>query len=121
METIFIPAPARYIPLQFYYKIDHLILNESDALCFTREEVTYRDYNAWIQPTINHFLERGVKRSVVVTMGVPGCHFKNSDYQECWIRPDVRAQDVVDTTGAGDTFVGAFTVACAEENVIGFV
>jgi len=52
-------------------------------------------------------------------MGARGCYFKNSDNQEGWIRPDVRVQDVVDTTGAGDTFVGAFAVACAEGNGIG--
>lgn len=52
-------------------------------------------------------------------MGARGCYFKSSGGQESWIRPEVRAQDVVDTTGAGDTFVGAFAVACAEGNGIG--
>jgi len=52
-------------------------------------------------------------------MGARGCYFKDSDHQEGWVRPEVRAQDVVDTTGAGDTFIGAFAVACAEGNDIG--
>jgi len=77
------------------------------------------DDDAGIQSTINHFLERRVKWSVVITMGARGCYCKNSDHQEGWIRPDVWAQDVVDATGAGDTFVCAFSVACADGNGIG--
>ncbi|RPB01728.1 Ribokinase-like protein [Choiromyces venosus 120613-1] len=119
IETILNPAPARHIPLHFYSKIDHLILNESEAAYLTGEEVNFLDDDTGIQTIITRFLERGVKRSVVITMGARGCYFKSPDGQEGWIRPEVRAQDVVDTTGAGDAFVGAFAVSCAEGNGLG--
>ncbi|CAZ79936.1 unnamed protein product [Tuber melanosporum] len=119
VETVLNPAPARHIPLQFYSKIDHLILNESEAAYLTGEEVTFLDDDDGVKLTIDRFLERGVKRSVVITMGARGCYFKSPDRQEGWIRPEVRAQDVVDTTGAGDAFVGAFAVARVEGNDVG--
>ncbi len=54
--------------------------------------------------------EKGIQ-NVIMTLGGDGCYIKNSqmDMQV----PGIRV-DAVDTTGAGDTFTGAFCVAIAE-------
>lgn len=52
------------------------------------------------------------KQNVIVTLGARGCYLRESDE----LVPAVRAGDVTDTTGAGDTFNGVLAVCLAEGN-----
>lgn len=58
--------------------------------------------------------EKGVQ-NVIMTLGGDGCYIKNS--QMDMRIPGIKVE-AVDTTGAGDTFTGAFCVAIAEEKSI---
>jgi ribokinase len=61
-------------------------------------------------------MQRGVKKAVVITLGGKGVVIIKRDGQ---IRtfPARGVPKVVDTTGAGDCFVGAFAVALAERRL----
>ena len=54
--------------------------------------------------------DKGVK-NVIMTLGQDGCYIKN-DNMDMQV-PGITVE-AVDTTGAGDTFTGAFCVAIAE-------
>ena len=114
VPTIFNPAPAAYIPVDFYPKITHLILNESETAFLIGEEVAVLDSAAGISAAANKLMEYGVRKSVVITLGARGAHFKTRAGDEGLVQPTSSADKVVDTTGAGDTFVGAFAVAFVE-------
>lgn len=111
IPTVFNPAPAVPIPITYYPKMTHLILNETEAAILTGKEVEGLD----VEAAASVFLGRGVKGSVVITLGAKGGYFKTNDREGGWLKPEVlEAKDVIDTTGAGDTFVGAFAVAIVE-------
>lgn len=111
IPTVFNPAPAVPIPASYYPKVTHLIVNETEAALLTGEEVEGLN----VEAAASVFLARGVKGSVVITLGAKGGYFRTSGGEGGWLKPEVlEAKDVVDTTGAGDTFVGAFAVAIVE-------
>ncbi|PQE17922.1 ribokinase protein [Rutstroemia sp. NJR-2017a WRK4] len=102
------PAPAVPLPDDVYPCITHLILNESEAAILKgvpiesvlADDFDWRSVTAW-------FLEKGV-RSVIVTLGAKGAIFAMRDVYEHV--PAEKNVKVVDTTAAGDTFVGAYAV-----------
>jgi ribokinase len=110
------PAPAVPLPEEVFRGLDHLILNESEAALLTGRavsEVEAPNFNFRI--IAQEFQARGVK-NVVITLGSKGAFYNygvtNLDggvSQECgYIK--VGKVRVVDTTAAGDTFVGAYAV-----------
>ena len=52
-----------------------------------------------------------INSKLIVTLGEEGAIFVNDDIIEEFKAPNV---DVIDTTGAGDAFVGAFSFALSE-------
>ncbi|SES06113.1 ribokinase [Salisediminibacterium halotolerans] len=74
---------------------------------------------AWITPNETEFAQlfqcddtQELERKLIVTKGAGGTLFYQTDQK---ITVPAFAADVVDTTGAGDTFNGALTVALAEK------
>ena len=59
------------------------------------------------------FLKKGVK-NIIITMGEKGVYFANNN-EEYFIDALKLKDHVVDTTGAGDAFNGAFAVALAND------
>ncbi|RAL61596.1 hypothetical protein DID88_009634 [Monilinia fructigena] len=102
------PRPAVKLPKDAYPSITHLILNETEAAILTD-----RDIQSVEAPEFNwriitsEFLSLGVK-TVIITLGAKGAIFATGDvYEHVPAEKDVK---VVDTTAAGDTFVGAYAV-----------
>ncbi len=58
------------------------------------------------------FFERGVK-SVVIKCGSTGCYFRETKNDEGKMIPSYKVKNVVDTTGAGDSFCSGFLAAFA--------
>ncbi|KAI4619032.1 hypothetical protein J4E83_005984 [Alternaria metachromatica] len=110
VETIINPAPAVPLPDEAYHGLGHLIVNETEAMILSGiEKPTSWDEVAAV------FIARGVK-NVIITLGGEGVFYKTAKQQETSQQSHVvpaRKVKVVDTTAAGDTFAGAYTVAVA--------
>ncbi|KAL2059878.1 hypothetical protein VTL71DRAFT_10033 [Oculimacula yallundae] len=109
------PAPAVPLPDSIYPSLTHLILNESEAALLTGrsvESVEHSDFD-WSIVT-SEFIAKGVQ-NVVVTLGGKGAFWASSASGKTSAKsgfvPAVKVAKVVDTTAAGDTFVGAYAVA----------
>ena len=98
------PAPARQIPAELLRLIDILVPNESELSLLTNMPVT--DVKS-AELAAKEILKRGVK-TVIVTMGSKGALIV-TDSQV--IQVDTFKVDVVDTTAAGDAFIGGFASA----------
>jgi ribokinase len=105
-------APAQSLPRVTLEQISVLILNETEASILSGQRVESRE-DARIVATVLHGYGIG---TVVVTLGAHGAVLVTSD-ENGKVRALYQAApkvSVVDTTAAGDCFVGAFTVALTE-------
>lgn len=109
IKTILNPAPACELSDSILQLCDFLTPNETEAERLTGKRiVTMED----AEQAADLLLKRGVK-TVIVTLGARGALVKSSDLREHVAAFD--AGPVVDTTGAGDAFNGAFAVALSEQ------
>jgi ribokinase len=106
------PAPAKTLPKEVYSKVKYLIVNETEAAILGEVDVKVLDDDEGIKSTGYKLKEFGVK-NVVITLGSRGCWWSSEDGEEGFVKAEKVAK-VVDTTGAGDTWVGAFAVAITE-------
>ncbi|PRA33741.1 ribokinase [Pseudomonas poae] len=101
------PAPASApLPAEWYASIDYLIPNESEAAALSGITVDSFD-SAKLAAT--HLIKAGAGK-VIITLGAQGALFTDGQVFEHLLAPKVKA---VDTTAAGDTFVGGFAAALA--------
>ncbi|MDQ0741280.1 ribokinase [Pseudomonas sp. W4I3] len=101
------PAPASGpLPAEWYASIDYLIPNESEATALSGVAVDSLD-SAKLAATA--LIKAGAGK-VIITLGAQGALFADGDSFAHLVAPKVRA---VDTTAAGDTFVGGFAAALA--------
>ena len=107
--TILNPAPSSEIPDDYFQFFDFFTPNETEASFYFRKPVKNEDD---CKVAGNFFLEKGVK-NILITLGEKGCYFKNSD-EEFLIPASKLNKPVVDTTGAGDAFNGALSVALSQ-------
>ncbi|NTZ93870.1 ribokinase [Pseudomonas koreensis] len=101
------PAPAsRPLPADWFTAIDYLIPNESEAAALSGLPV---DSLEAAESAASQLIAMGAGK-VIVTLGAQGSLFANGKDFEHFPAPKVKA---VDTTAAGDTFVGGFAAALA--------
>ncbi|MDB1113702.1 ribokinase [Pseudomonas extremaustralis] len=101
------PAPASApLPAEWYASIDYLIPNESEAGALSGVTVDSLD-SARLAAT--RLIQAGAGK-VIITLGPQGVLFSDGQVFEHLVAPKVKA---VDTTAAGDTFVGGFAAALA--------
>ncbi|MBI6620291.1 ribokinase [Pseudomonas corrugata] len=101
------PAPASHaLPSDWYAYIDYLIPNESEAMVLSGLAV---DSLETAEAAATQLIAAGAGK-VIVTLGGQGLMFANGTSFEHFPAPRVKA---VDTTAAGDTFVGGFAAALA--------
>lgn len=113
VDVLLNPAPAVPLPDDVFRNLGHLIINESEAAILTSrkvEEVEDESFN-W-EVVGDEFLKRGV-RNVVITLGAKGafwaCESEGGKRKSGYVAAE-KVSRVVDTTAAGDTFVGAYAV-----------
>jgi ribokinase len=101
------PAPAsRPLPADWFACIDYLIPNESEAAALSGLPV---DSLESAEKAAAQLISMGAG-NVIVTLGAQGALFANGSGYQHFPAPKVKA---VDTTAAGDTFVGGFAAALA--------
>jgi ribokinase len=105
--TILNPAPARSLPTQILSKVDFLVPNETEVQEITGREIKREEDLATVASML---LRQGVK-NVVLTLGEKGVFFKNRNEE---IRVEAFRVKAVDTTAAGDAFVGTLAWGLAE-------
>ena len=106
--TIFNPAPARQLSEKIFKNTDYLILNETEM-----EEIFGIGINdkVYIGRIFHKKKECGI-RNIILTLGDNGSVlFSEDDNIKKYDAYEVKA---VDTTAAGDSFIGAFTMKICE-------
>jgi ribokinase len=107
VATIFNPAPAEPVPEAIYGLCDYIVPNETEAAALTGLPVDTIDDARRVGDAL---LARGVG-TALITLGGRGALFHNRD--RSIHLPALSAGTVIDTTGAGDAFVGGFAAALA--------
>jgi len=101
------PAPARSLPKETLARLDYLIPNESETALLTGIEVA--DINS-AKEAAERLREEGVG-TVILTLGAQGAFLVSAEES---VHVPGYEVEVVDTTAAGDAFVGGFAVALAQ-------
>ena len=101
-------APTREVPRELLQKLDPLVVNEHEAAFLLGKKVEGVEGALSAAPGL---LELGPK-SAVITLGREGAVFSDGDSTGHVPSPEV---EVVDTTGAGDAFVGALASRLARD------
>ncbi len=104
LTVILNPAPAKSLPAELISTVDILIPNESELSLLTGLPVT--DVSS-AEIAAKEILKQGVK-TVIVTLGSKGALLVTSLQVK---QVDTYKVDVVDTTAAGDAFIGGFASA----------
>lgn len=117
------------LPTDIYGDVDHLILNSSEALLLIKsmpgdsvtkvEEPADPDsmHESMLNDIAGGFINAGTSH-VIVTLGSRGCFYQTMPRYVSGrggqLVPAHEVSHVVDTTGAGDAFVGAYAAKVAE-------
>ena len=105
IDVLLNPAPALELPETAYPAISHLVLNETEAATLSGESG-----DDW-EGVARKFQDLGVK-NVIITLGGKGVFYASADQKGHVPGEKV---EVVDTTAAGDTFVGAYAVSVVSQ------
>ncbi|MGB9700908.1 MAG: ribokinase [Thermodesulfobacteriota bacterium] len=107
MVTILNPAPATKLPREIFPLVDYLIPNKEEVQIIADRPVKKKED----LPKIAGFLHKIGAKYIIVTLGAEGVYcFKQKE--EIWLEAfKVKA---VDTTAAGDAFIGGFAWALSK-------
>ncbi|WP_312473680.1 ribokinase [Neobacillus sp.] len=110
-KTVFNPAPALTIKDKYFSMIDLLILNEIEASEMTN--IPVKDPESASKSALR-LIEKGVSE-VIVTLGKQGAIYMNR--KGSILKSSAYVVPTVDTTAAGDTFIGTFVSAYFNHDV----
>ena len=105
VEVLLNPAPAQKLPAEAYAAVHHLIVNETEASIITDTTGQEQSWALWGEH-VERLIGLGV-RHVLITLGAEGVIYIDSKLQRV-LQVLGEKVAVVDSTGAGDTFVGAY-------------
>jgi ribokinase len=98
--TILNPGPARRLSTRVMSMVDYLVPNETEAQEIAGVKISEEES---LSKAASELLGQGAK-NVIITLGEKGAYFKNRLEE---IRVEAFRVKAVDTTAAGDAFVGA--------------
>ena len=99
VSTLLNPSPVQYLLRHVYRKVDHLIVNETEAAMLTDQSVEDLTNLEGCAAVTDKFLNMGVK-NVVVTLGANGAYYSNRIGYGAHVEAEKNI-DVKDATGAG--------------------
>ena len=104
VTTIFNPAPAKKLERDFLEHISWLIPNENEF-----------ELISGVEPNDDNFLKfnEEIPCNLIVTLGEKGAVLVDENKTHYFDAPSVNA---IDTTGAGDSFIGTFAYELSESN-----
>ena len=104
ITTIFNPAPAKKLEREFLEHISWLIPNENEF-----------ELISGMEPNDDNFLKfnEEIPCNLIVTLGEKGAVLVDENKTHYFEAPTVNA---IDTTGAGDSFIGTFAYELSESN-----
>ena len=104
VTTIFNPAPAKKLEREFLEHISWLIPNENEF-----------ELISGMEPNDDNFLKfnEEIPCNLIVTLGEKGAVLVDKNKTHYFEAPTVNA---IDTTGAGDSFIGTFAYELSESN-----
>ena len=104
VTTIFNPAPAKKLEREFLEHISWLIPNENEF-----------ELISGMEPNDDNFLKfnEEIPCNLIVTLGEKGAVLVDENRTHYFEAPAVNA---IDTTGAGDSFIGTFAYELSESN-----
>ena len=104
VTTIFNPAPAKKLEREFLELISWLIPNENEF-----------ELISGMEPNDDNFLKfnEEIPCNLIVTLGEKGAVLVDENKTHYFDAPSVNA---IDTTGAGDSFIGTFAYELSESN-----
>ncbi|TLD31205.1 hypothetical protein PspLS_02823 [Pyricularia sp. CBS 133598] len=111
------PAPAVELPASAFEGLKHLVVNETEAAVLGRVAESVLDTEEGLRSVADGFVKAGV-RNVVITLGGRGVYFLQGRTGKAALVPALKAT-VVDTTAAGDTFVGMYALAAVAASKAG--
>lgn len=100
------PAPAAKLDLRYARFVTYMTPNEHEAQFLTGIAT---NTPAGVRAAADHLLAQGYQ-NVLITLGEHGSYFKNADQELTIPALPVKA---IDTTAAGDSYVGAFAYGLA--------
>ena len=109
--TVLNPAPAMELDDEMIKNIDILIPNEHELERISKVKVVD---NETIMQASKILLDKGINK-IIVTLGSKGVYFIDHDTSEFF---KAYKTNVVDTTGAGDSFIGGFIASYIEDKDI---
>lgn len=101
VTTVLNPAPAKALPNELLSLIDIIVPNETEAELLSGIKVTNEQS---MKDNANYFLSIGIK-TVLITLGKQGIYFATKNQSQ---HIEAYKVNAIDTTAAGDTFIGAF-------------
>ncbi len=104
VTTIFNPAPAKKLEREFLEHISWLIPNENEF-----------ELISGMEPNDDNFLKfnEEIPCNLIITLGEKGAVLVDENKTHYFDAPSVNA---IDTTGAGDSFIGTFAYELSESN-----
>jgi ribokinase len=109
--TLLNPSPPVRLPSDLLRLVDFIVPNELEAQSLTGIKWKWKQE---IPKTADRLLNMGAK-NVVITLGPRGLYFKNRN-QELWV--EAFRVNVIDTTAAGDAFLGGLATSLSEDRPI---
>lgn len=108
VTTVFNPAPANPFDEACYALTDFFVPNESEAAAIVGFDI---ETEADARRAGEEFMKRGVK-TALITLGEKGVYIHSADMST--LIPAIAPGPAIDTSGAGDAFIGGFATALSE-------